>query len=180
LLQKDKVKKKIRTFAPFYQLNDYMRYVTRISLVWMAAFLWTAAGTKEIQFTEGIQTGNLAPEIKLQDIELKGNGLVLLQFWSASDPQSRLENAQMHHAASQLGAENLRFVSISFDDPAVFQGIVKADRLDVSNQWNDPQGNLSPVFRQYRLKNGYGNRLIDSHGVIIAKNLRPSELSAFL
>ncbi|GHV59723.1 hypothetical protein FACS1894182_14240 [Bacteroidia bacterium] len=148
----------------------------RISLVLAIAFLYIGAGTKETKLTEGIQPGNLAPAINLQGVDLKGNGYVLVQFWAAYDPQSRLENTRMYHVISRSGIENLRMVSISFDEkPSVFQGIIKTDHLDEVSQWNEANGKRSKLFKTYRLKAGFGNCLLDSNGVIVAKNLSPTE-----
>jgi hypothetical protein len=154
-----------------------MRYFFQISLTLATAFLMISAGTKEIKFTEGIQPGNLAPEIKMQEVKFKGNGYVLMQFWAAYDPQSRVENTKMHHVISQLELENLQLVSISLDENlSVFQGIIKTDHLDESTQFNEPAGRNSAIFKQYRLKAGFNNWLIDSNGVIVAKNVSPNEI----
>ncbi|MDR2805165.1 MAG: thioredoxin family protein [Dysgonamonadaceae bacterium] len=154
-----------------------MRYLTRISLVLAIALLYVGAGTKETKLTEGIQPGNLAPEINCQGIYLKGNGYVLVQFWAAYDPQSRLENTRMYNVISRSGIANLRMVSISFDEnPSVFQGVIKTDHLNEASQWNEVNGTHSALFKNYRLKAGFGNYLLDSNGMIAAKNLSPSEV----
>jgi hypothetical protein len=148
----------------------------RISLV-LIAFLYMGAGTKETKLTEGIQPGNLAPEINLQGVDLKGNGSVLVQFWAAYDPQSRLENTRMYNKISRSKSTNLRMISISLDEnPAVFQGIIKTDHLNEASQWNEVSGTQSALFKDYRLKNGFGNYLLNSNGVIVAKNLSPTEV----
>jgi hypothetical protein len=149
----------------------------RISLVLAIAFLYTGAGIKETKRTEGIQPGNLAPKINLQGVDIKRNAYVLVQFWAAYDPQSRLENTRMCHVISRSGIENLQIVSIAFDEnSAVFQGIVKTDQLDEASQWNEADGIHSSLFKNYRLEAGFGNYLLDSDGVIVAKNLSPAEV----
>ena len=154
-----------------------MRYLKWIFLLPAIVFLFAGAGPKETKLTEGIQPGNLAPEINLQGIDLKGDGYVLVQFWAAYDPQSRLENTQMYNVISQSGITGLRIVSVSFDEnPAVFQGVIKTDRLDEATQWNEPDGIRSALFKAYRLKAGFGNWLLDSNGVIVAKNVSPTEV----
>jgi hypothetical protein len=154
-----------------------MRYLIRISLIFGVFFLFGGAGTKEIKLTEGIQPGNLAPEINLQGVNFDENEYVLVQFWAAYDPQSRVENSQMHNAISQSKVSNLRMISISFDEnQAVFEGVIKADRLDETSQFHEPLGQKSPIFKNYRLKAGFTNCLINSDGVIVAKNLSPKDL----
>lgn len=154
-----------------------MRYLIRISLVLALVLLYMGAGTKETQLTEGIQPGNLAPEINLQGVTIQGQGYVLVQFWAAYHPQSRLENTRMYQVISRSKAENIRMISISLDEnPAVFQGVIKTDRLDETTQWNEPDGKNSAIFKKYRLKAGFRNWLIDSKGVIVAKNLSPTDV----
>jgi len=150
----------------------------RFSLALAIVFLYLGAGTKETKLTEGIQPGNLAPEINLQGIDLNGNGYVLVQFWAAYDPQSRLKNVQMYNVISRSEIAGLRMVSVSFDEnPAVFQGIIKTDHLDDATQWNEPNGIRSALFKAYRLKaGGFGNWLLDSNGVIVARNVSPTEV----
>ncbi|MDR0547101.1 MAG: hypothetical protein LBG77_05905 [Dysgonamonadaceae bacterium] len=154
-----------------------MRYFFRFSAVLVFAFLYVGAGTKEIQLTEGIQPGNLAPEINLQGIDTKGKDYVLVQFWAAYNPQSRVENTQMHNVIASLKTDKIGLVSISMDEnPAVFKGVLKTDRLDESTQWNEPAGRDSQLFKKYRLKSGFANFLVDANGVIVAKNLSPSDI----
>lgn len=154
-----------------------MRYLSRISLFLATFILFIGAGTKDVQFTEGIQPGSLAPEINLQGVDLENDGYVLVQFWAAYDPQSRADNTRMHNLITQSGINNLQLVSISLDEsPAVFKGVVKADRLDEATQFNEPKGKNSELFKKYRLQNGFQNWLIDSKGMIVARNVSPKEI----
>lgn len=158
-----------------------MRYLKPILFLLLVCFLIMGARTKEVKLTEGIQPGNLAPGINRQDIDLKGNKFVLLQFWAAYNARSRMLNVQIHNVISQSGTEDIRLVSVSFDEnEAVFKGVVKADRLNPATQFNDPQGKNSEIFKAYHLESGFGNCLIDSEGVIIAKNVSPKEISGYI
>jgi hypothetical protein len=154
-----------------------MRYLKSIFFLLLTALLMTGSQIKEVKLTEGIQSGNLAPEINLQGVNLKGNTLTLLQFWAAYDAQSRMVNAQMYNVISQLKTANIRLVSISMDEnEAVFEGIIKADNLNPATQFNDPKGKNSDIFKSYHLKSGFNNWLINSNGVIVAKNVNPKEI----
>jgi len=138
----------------------------------------TGSSEKEIKLTEGIQPGNLAPGINLQDINLKSNTFVLLQFWAAYDAHSRMVNTQMSNVVSHLKSDDIRLISISFDEnEAVFAGIVKVEHLNPATQFNDPLGEKSAIFKNYRLKSRFINLLINSDGVIVAKNVNPKEIS---
>jgi len=149
----------------------------------LACLLFTGLSEKEVKLTEGIQPGNLAPEINLQDqdINLKSNKFVLLQFWAAYDAHSRMVNAQMNNVISHLESDDIRLVSISFDkNEAVFEGIVKTEHLDPTTQFNDPRGENSELFKRYRLNSGFSNLLINSEGVIVAKNVNPKEIPGYI
>ena len=154
-----------------------MRYTKSIFFVVLILLLMIGSRTKEIKLTEGIQPGNLAPEIHWQDINLKSNHFTVLQFWAAYDAYSRMLNARMHNVISQLDTEDIRLISVSFDEnEAVFDGIVKVDRLNRSTQFNDPKGKTSGIFKSYRLKSGFSNFLINPEGVIVAKNVNPNDI----
>ncbi|MDH8701912.1 thiol-disulfide isomerase/thioredoxin [Dysgonomonadaceae bacterium PH5-43] len=154
-----------------------MRYIFRIAFVAVVALLFVGAGNKEVRFTEGIQPGNLAPAINLQGIDLVNSDFVVLQFWAAYDPYSRAENTLMHNAISKLRNEKVKLVSVSLDkNTAVFKGVVKSDRLNETTQFNEPLGEKSDVYRKYRLNKGLGNWLINSEGVIVAKNVSHDEI----
>ena len=147
----------------------------------LVCLLMTGSRTKEIKFTEGIQPGNLAPGINLQGINLKGNKFILLQFWAAYDAHSRMVNAQMYNAISHLKTDDIRMVSISLDEnEAVFEGIVKVEHLNPATQFNDPRGKDSDIFKNYRLSSGFNNWLINSEGVVVAKNVNPRDISGYI
>lgn len=139
------------------------------------------SGTKEIKFTEGIQPGNLAPGINLQDVNLKSKNYVLLQFWAAYDAQSRIKNTRMHNVISHLETDDIELVSVSLDEnESVFRGVIKADDLSPETQFNEPEGRNSEVFKTYRLNAGFNNWLIDSNGMIVAKNVSPEEIAGYV
>jgi hypothetical protein len=137
--------------------------------------------TKEIKLTEGIQPGNLAPEFNRQDVKLSGKNYVLLQFWAAYDANSRVINTRMHNVISRLETDEIQLISVSMDEnEAVFEGIIKADDLNPATQFNEPTGRKSGVYKAYRLKSGFNNWLIDSNGVIVAKNVNPTEIAGYI
>ena len=158
-----------------------MRYLKSILFLVLVYLLMLGSRTEEIRLTEGIQPGNLAPEINWQDINLKSNKFTLLQFWAGYDAHSRMMNVRMHNAISKLKTENIRLISVSLDEnEAVFEGIVKAEQLNPETQFNDPRGKNSEIFKAYRLQSGFTNRLINPEGVIVAKNVNPNEIPGYI
>jgi hypothetical protein len=86
----------------------------------------------------------------------------------------------MHNVITSSGA-NLRLISVSMDkNKSVFEGVIKTDRLDETTQFNEPDGEKSKIYKHFRLQNGFNNWLIDPNGMIVAKNIRPNEILAFI
>ena len=157
-----------------------MRYLKSFLLVAMIS-IFLGSGTKEKTFTKGISPGNLAPEIHLQGIDLTNDKYVLIQFWAAYDGESRKQNALLNNKISRTELDNLQVISISFDEKkSVFQQAVKADKLDISNQYNVEAGRTSEIYKNYRLDKGFGNFLINPNGIIIAHNIDPEQVIKML
>lgn len=135
--------------------------------------------------TEGLTIGDKAPafaicgERQLIDLKDLRGKYVLLSFWASYDAPSRMQNATLNHAIAQ--ADNVEMVSVSFDEyKSVFNETIKKDRISTSNCFVELAGRSSDLFRTYRLQRGFKNFLLDERGVIIAKDITASELSAYL
>ena len=134
--------------------------------------------------TEKLSIGAQAPELVLgkqkQPLSLqapKGN-YILLSFWASYDATSRTRNARLHHVVSDDA--RVKMISISFDRyPSVFRTAVRQDGLS-ENVYQEMDGEGSEIFKSYDLKHGFINCLIDDRGVIVAKNVSPSELASLL
>lgn len=153
-----------------------MRYLKPFLLVMIIPLLM-GFGTREIAFTKGLKKGSLAPEIKIQGIDLTNSDkYVLVQFWAVYDGESRKQNALLSNEISKSVPDVLQFASICFDKKkSVFEQAVKADKLDLSCQFSDTMGENSGIYSDYKLKRGFGNVLLDPEGVIIAKNVTSSQ-----
>lgn len=135
--------------------------------------------------TEGLTIGDRAPEfticgekqlIDLQDLRGK---YVLLSFWASYDADSRMSNLTLNHAVSK--ASNVEMVSVSFDDyKSIFNETIKKDQISTSNCFVELAGTESELYKTYRLHKGFKNYLLDEKGVIIAKDIKVSELSSYL
>lgn len=134
--------------------------------------------------TEKLPVGAQAPELVLgnekQPLSLqapKGN-YILLSFWASYDATSRTRNAKLHHVVSDDA--RVKMISISFDRyPSVFRTAVRQDGLS-ENVYQEMDGEGSEIFKSYDLKHGFINCLVDDRGVIVAKNVSPSELASLL
>ena len=135
--------------------------------------------------TEKLPVGAQAPELVLgnekQPLSLqasKGN-YILLSFWASYDAASRTRNARLHHVVSDDA--RVEMISISFDRyRSVFDAAVRQDGIDKEVCHLEMEGEDSEVFKSYDLKSGFKNYLVDSRGVIVAKNVTADELALYL
>ena len=138
--------------------------------------------------TGGLSEGDVAPDFKIESTSneqpafklgnLKGK-YVLLSFWASYDAQSRMQNVSLSNALRS--SHNVEMVSVSFDEfKSIFNETIKKDRISTSNCFVELAGNSSDLFKTYRLNKGFKNFLLDKNGVIVAKNITPSQLSSYL
>lgn len=154
-------------------------------LVASVVFLGIAAETKNAKPVEGVNPGDLAPRIKLEENEStihfqNQNGrYTLINFWAAYDAESRARNVKLWNEVNKLNAstEKVAMYSISLDEKtSVFEETVKMDKLEGTAQLHERQGNQSEVFKKYKLDKGLKNFLVNDEGVIIAANITPERL----
>ncbi|MDR1718752.1 MAG: hypothetical protein LBR67_01335 [Dysgonamonadaceae bacterium] len=157
-----------------------MRYLKIISF-FVVIMLIMGLGTKEIKYTEGIKPGYLAPKINLQGFSLHDDGYTLIQFWAAYNAQSRWTNVCLSNEISRINNSKLRMVSIAFDArESIFEETIKADKLDSLSQLHDISGTNSEIYKKFQLKKGFYNVLVDSQGVIVARDVQPGEIAELL
>lgn len=163
-----------------------MKYVK-----WIFVVLFISSLTSFVEKdkpTGGLNVGDVAPDFKIRTTlgeqqldlhDLKGK-YVLLSFWASYDAQSRIQNVSISNAIQTL-TEDVKLVSVSFDEyQSVFDGTIQKDRIQPSTCFVETDGEASSLFKTYRLNRGFKNYLLDDEGVIIAKNITASELSAYL
>jgi hypothetical protein len=152
-----------------------MKHLKPVFLLFLASFFLVGWETKEIKQIRGIQPGNLMPEMNWTEWNPDNKEYVLLQFWAAYDAESRLANTQMYRTISK--SEEIQMISFSLDkNPAVFEGVLRADKLPRDVQFSDFLGENSPLYKQFHLQAGFGNWLINRDGMIIARNLSPQDV----
>ena len=140
--------------------------------------------------TGGLNVGDMAPDFKIQTMsaeqsqtdlsDLKGK-YVLLSFWASYDAQSRMQNASLSNALRSTARNNVKMVSVSFDEyQSIFEETIRKDQIVTPTCFVETKGESSGLFKKYRLGRGFTNYLLDDNGVIIAKNISAAELSAYL
>lgn len=139
--------------------------------------------------TAGYNVGDRAPIFMLpaedgkEALSLKDlrGDYVLLSFWAGYDAPSRMSNLRLCQAVRNLDEKSVRMVSVSFDKYAsVFDETVREDKIDADVCFVDVKGEVSGIFKKYRLKNGFRNYLLDDRGVIIAKDVTAENISDYL
>jgi thiol-disulfide isomerase/thioredoxin len=113
---------------------------------------------------------------------LHGN-YVLVNFWASYDAPSRMRNIELNRALSdnEVAQKHVEFVSVSFDDYAsIFRETVRKDGIVGTGCFVETDGEQSSIFKDYKLKKGFTNYLLDENGMIIAKNISVAELSSYL
>lgn len=135
--------------------------------------------------TEKLALGDQVPELvlcnqsQLLNLRAAEGGYLLLSFWASYDAVSRENNAMLNHAIQ--GEARMGMISVSFDRyRSVYEAAVRQDGLQNSVCYLETGGEHSDAFKAYDLKSGFKSYLIDSKGVIVAKNVTASELSAYL
>lgn len=129
----------------------------------------------------GIKAPTLILENEAQKLDLqteKGN-YTILSFWAGYDAKSRMRNVELCHASEKH--DNIKMISVSMDNnKSIFNAAIKQDQLNLDYCYNETEGKHSEIFNEYELKKGFANYLLDSNGVIIAKNVSADELNMYI
>lgn len=135
--------------------------------------------------TEKLSVGDKAPALVLcnetQPLDLRaGDGnYTLLSFWASYDATSRVKNAALSKEVQEYTC--VKMISVSFDHyVSVYRQALRQDEIQLAESYVETGGANSEAFQAYGLENGFGNYLLDSKGVIVAKNLDAEELSSYL
>lgn len=161
------------------------------SVKWVLVVLIIGVLTSFIEknrLTYGLEVGDLAPDFCFRsadaerDIDLSDlrGHRVLISFWASYDATSRMQNIGLSRAVDRNTNDSLLWVSVSFDEyNSVFSETVSRDGITPYVCFAETEGTQSALYSKYDLRKGFGNYLLDERGVIVAKNVRPSELTAY-
>ena len=120
-------------------------------------------------------------EFEKQSLNLRADDgkYTLLSFWAGYDAMSRMKNAELCHALQNT--DRIKMISVSMDRyESVFRAAVEQDGLESALCCIETGGKSSEIFKEFGLRDGFANYLIDSDGMIVAKNVTAEELTSYL
>lgn len=130
----------------------------------------TSAGKPALAFTQNDVNGK---PVSLSDFKGK---YVLLDFWASWCGPCRAENPNVLKAYNQFKDKGFTVLSVSMDDDAAkWKEAVAKDHLPWT-QISDLKGWKNAVGQQYKIRAIPSNFLLDTNGIILARNLRGEDL----
>ena len=128
------------------------------------------------------KSGTNSPDITLpnyngRDIALSSlrGKIVLIQFWSAKDATSRIQNQALIELYSKYKAKGLEIYQVSVDtDRSFWLNAIEQDGLSWINV-GDMKGSNS-ALNMYNVQEIPSNYILDREGIIVAKDLKGSSL----
>ncbi|MDR0547025.1 MAG: TlpA family protein disulfide reductase, partial [Dysgonamonadaceae bacterium] len=131
----------------------------------------TAIGSPAPDFTQNDVNGN---PISLSDFKGK---YLLIDFWASWCGPCRQENPNLVRAYQLYKDKNFEILGVSLDqrDAKAWKNAIERDQLTWP-QVSDLKGWQNEVAQMYRISQIPQNLLLNPEGIIIAKNLRGSEL----
>lgn len=146
--------------------------------------LSTSFVSKDSQPGTALYPGSSFPRLTLTQVDSSASTTLeftetytLVQFWGAYQPTSRLENARLSNTISQHGL-SVELISVGMDP--VRSICEESARIDGTPRQNlyYPQGDeRTALVAALSLDKELSNYLMDSRGVIVAKNITPKELT---
>ncbi len=131
-------------------------------------------GSHSLQEKEEAPLLTLTNDSKTTLLESLKGKYVVINFWSASDPMSRINNRQLADFTSTLPSSQIRFVSICTDKDITLQTeIMDNDQLPESAITLSAIDVAPEVLDDYQTSSGCRSFLIDPFGNL--QKISPSE-----
>lgn len=172
--------------------SDNIQYFKKVSEELSSKYpdnQWVIDFKKSVDAATNTAIGALAPDFTLNNTtgeavslsDYRGK-IVLLDFWASWCGPCRRENPNVVSLYQQYNHKGFEVLGVSLDgkrsgaDPkAAWLKAIEQDQLSWANL-SDLQGFESPIAKLYGIQSIPSTFLIDAEGIIIARNLRGTEL----
>lgn len=115
------------------------------------------------------------------DLESLRGRYVVVNFWAASDAESRIAAHGYDGLAARTDSERLCLLQVNLDRSSrLFREIVRRDRLDAAQQFTVSAREASDVVKAFNLGSGLQSYLIDPDGKIVAVNPTPEAVASLI
>lgn len=140
--------------------------------------------SNQITALKKVSIGQPAPNFTLNDInnhpvrlsDFKGK-IVFVDFWASWCKPCREEHPELITIYQKYKDKNFDILSVSIDEDMTFwKDAVKLDKL-AWTQVSDLKGLNNVALKQYGVVKIPANVLIDKSGIILARNIKPKQLS---
>lgn len=130
---------------------------------------------REYQAAQGFEVPSLelvsAADSSVIDLESLKGQYVVINFWAASDAESRIAAHDFDRFAAKVGTEQLRLLQVNLDRSVrLFREIVRRDGLEAAQQFTVKAPESSRVSKIFNLGAGLQSYLLDPEGKIVAVN----------
>lgn len=123
------------------------------------------------------EVGSKAPDFEIENAlyslssdDLRGK-YVVVDFWSASNPESRVKSALHSRQANGLTPGSIVCISVCIDaDTRLADQIAKVDRMPDNDRFFASHHTNARMVKAFKAENGNVSYLISPDGVIMAKN----------
>ena len=137
--------------------------------------------------SHSLELGKEAPSVTLSsgsklsdDSNVKGK-YVVINFWSYTDPESRLNNKRLADYTSTLPSSKIKLVSICTDsDTSLINEIMKADGISSELTSLSAKDVTPDVIEDYQIKTGNRSFLIDPFGNLVSVSPSHAEIAGII
>lgn len=123
----------------------------------------------------------LSSDSKVHPLDATDGRFVVLNFWSATDATSRLNNRRLAELTASLPSSKIKFVSVCTDsDASLSREILSADGIDGIGTHLNASDLTEQVAEDYQTSTGCRSFLIDPFGNLVSISPSHSEIAGII